>query len=190
MKRIITYEGYLDEAKLGQCLAELFPNNEFIHDKAVPGAGIGNRPDYRCEELKLIVEFDGYQHYCQVDVIYKDRLKDATYTNMGYRIVRIPYFVQLTSNVVNHYFGVDDVDMQIDFPHGFIADKGEKLPAEFCSLGIARFVDELQELHFIQNDIIRSLKAKIEKYDGDLARVLPLDVAHCCKTLLKHIETN
>ena len=25
MKRIITYEGYLDEAKLGQCLAELFP---------------------------------------------------------------------------------------------------------------------------------------------------------------------
>jgi hypothetical protein len=92
--------------------------------------------------------------------------------------------------VVNHYFGVDDVDMQIDFPQGFIADKGEKLPAEFCSLGIARFVDELQELHFIQDDIIRSLKAKIEKYDGDLARVLPLDVAHCSKTLLKHIETN
>ena len=81
---------------------------------------------------------------------------------MGYRIVRIPYSVQLTSNVVNHYFGVDDVDMQIDFPHGFIADKSEKLPAEFCSLGIARFVDELYELHFIQNEIICSLKNKIK----------------------------
>lgn len=189
MKRIVTYKGYLDEAKLGHCLAELFPNYEFIHDKAVPGAGIGNRPDYRCEELKLIVEFDGFQHYCQVDVIYKDRLKDATYTNMGYRIVRIPYFVQLTSNVVNHYFGVDDVDMQIDFPQGFIADKGEKLPAEFCSLGIARFIDELHELNFIQNEIICSLKNKIKKYNGDSARVLPIEVTLCNKELKVLLES-
>ena len=189
-KRTISYEGYLDEIKLGQCLAEIFPDYEFIHDKAVPGAGISNRPDYRCEALKLIVEFDGYQHYCQVDVMYKDRQKDAIYAKMGYRIVRIPYFVQLTTDVVAHYFGATDVDMQVDFPQGFIADKGEKLPAEFCTLGIARFVDELQELQFIQDDIIRSLKAKVEKYEGDMARVLPLDVAHCSNALLKLIETN
>ena len=27
MKRIVTYKGYLDEAKLGHCLVELFPNS-------------------------------------------------------------------------------------------------------------------------------------------------------------------
>lgn len=175
-KRTISYEGYLDEIKLGQCLAEIFPDYEFIHDKAVPGAGISNRPDYRCEALKLIVEFDGYQHYCQVDTIFKDRLKDEAYASMGYRIVRIPYFVQLTSDVVKYYFGVDDVDMQINFPHGFIADKGAKLPAEYCSLGIIRFMNELRELNFLQTDIISSLKAKLDKYNGDKSRVFPVDV--------------
>jgi hypothetical protein len=190
MKRAISYEGYLDETKLGQALVGIFPDYEFIHDRAVPGAGISNRPDYRCEELKLIVEFDGYQHYCQIDTIFKDRLKDEAYTAMGYRIVRIPYFVQLTSDVVKHYFGVDDVDMQISFPHGFIADKGEKLPSEFCSLGIIRFVTELKELSFMQGDIIQSLRAKIQKYDGDKARVLPVDASRYCEELNCLIDRN
>ena len=176
MKRVITYDGYLDEKKLGQCLVEIFPDYKFIHDNAVPGSGISNRPDYRCEELKLIVEFDGYKHYCEIDTIFKDRLKDEAYTSMGYRIVRIPYFVQLTSDVVKHYFRVDDVDMQINFPHGFIADKGAKLPAEYCSLGIIRFMNELRELIFLQTDIISSLKAKLDKYNGDKSRVFPVDV--------------
>lgn len=177
MKRTITYEGYLDEAKLGQCLAAIFPNYEFVHDRAVPNASISNRPDYRCDELKLIVEFDGYQHYCQIDTIFKDKLKDSVYTSIGYRIVRIPYFVQLTNDVVKHYFGVSDVDMQINFPHGFIADKGAKLPAEYCSLGIVRFVNELRELHFLQTSIISSLKAKLDKYKGDMSRVLPINMS-------------
>lgn len=176
MKRVITYDGYLDEKKLGQCLAKIFPDYKFIHDNAVPGSGISNRPDYRCEELKLIVEFDGYKHYCEIDTIFKDRLKDEAYTSMGYRIVRIPYFVQLTSDVVKHYFGVDDVDMQINFPHGFIADKGAKLPAEYCSLGIVRFMNELRELIFLRTDIINSLKAKLDKYNGEKSRVFPVDV--------------
>ena len=176
MKRVITYDGYLDEKKLGQCLAEIFPDYKFIHDNAVPGSGISNRPDYRCEELKLIVEFDGYQHYCHIDTIFKDRLKDEAYTSMGYRIVRIPYFVQLTSDVVKHYFGVDDIDMQINFPHGFIDDKGAKMPSEYCSLGIVRFMNELKELIFLRTDIINSLKAKLDKYNGEKSRVFPVDV--------------
>lgn len=186
MKRIISYEGYLDDAKLGKCCAELFSNNEFLHNKAIPRAGIGNRPDCRCEELKLIVEFDGYQHCCQVDVIYKDRLKDAAYTHSGYHIVRIPYFVHLRSNVVNHYYGGGE--MQIDFPYEFIADKGEKRHAEFCSLGIAIFIDDLYEIHFIQNEIICSLKNKINKYNGVQDCVLPL-VKQCNNELKVLLES-
>lgn len=95
---------------------------------------------------------------------------------MGYRIIRIPYFVQLTSDVVAHYFGMSDVDMQVNFPHGFIVDKGEKLPAEFCSLGIARFINELHELHFLREAIVCSFNLKIEKYGGDKSHVLPIDM--------------
>ena len=69
------------------------------------------------------------------------------------------------------------MDMQITFPHGFIADKGAKLPAEFCSLGIVRFTKELRELYFLQPAIIGSLKAKLDKYNGDATRVFPIDVS-------------
>ena len=31
-----------------------------------------NRPDYRSEKLKMIIEFDGWQHYQKLDQIQKD----------------------------------------------------------------------------------------------------------------------
>lgn len=182
-RRMVSYEGYLDETKLGQCLSEIFPEHTFVYNRAVPGSGISNRPDYRCEELKLIVEFDGYQHYCQVDIMHKDMLKDCIYESMGYRIVRIPYYIQLTTDVVEHLFGVSDVEMKVEFPHGFIVDKGEKLPAEFCSLGIIRFAREMEEFAFLQETIVDTLKAKMGKHQGCIAHVLPMDCTNAIKSI-------
>ncbi len=39
------------------------PIDNWIHDKVIHGCGRRIRPDYRCESLKLIIEFDGVQHY-------------------------------------------------------------------------------------------------------------------------------
>ena len=60
---------YLTESKLSNLLKEIYPSEEFEHDKKVPNSDINLRPDYRSDELKLIVEFDGYRHYSVSSVI-------------------------------------------------------------------------------------------------------------------------
>ena len=78
---------WLDEKKLGKTLDTIFPDEIFIHDKAVPNSGTMKRPDYRCDNLKLIVEFDGPQHYSDVKWCYDDNEKDDAYIRMGYKII-------------------------------------------------------------------------------------------------------
>ena len=68
----------LHRTGLEEYLKVIFPEiskEEWIHDKGVPGSKSQTRPDYRCESLKLIVEFDGLQHYQKPDVICADEIK-------------------------------------------------------------------------------------------------------------------
>lgn len=51
----------------------------------------------RSESLKLIVEIDGLPHYQNPIVILKDKEKTKLYEEFGYKVVRIPYFIQLTN---------------------------------------------------------------------------------------------
>lgn len=163
---------WLNEEKLGKALEIIFPNETFIHDKVVPNSGTRKRPDYRCDNLKLIVEFDGAQHYTDVKWCYDDKEKDNAYANMGYRIVRVPYFVQLSHETIEHLFGVNMKFEQV-FPHGFIVDNNETLPADFCSLGFERFLRDVERFSYIKDDILASLHHKYHKYKGDWNRVLP-----------------
>ena len=56
---LITHSSlWLNEEVLGKYLEEIYPEYVFVHDKMVPDSGMKNRPDYRCDELNLIVEFD------------------------------------------------------------------------------------------------------------------------------------
>lgn len=61
---------------LNEYLAVIFPEYEgtdWVHDKKVPSIkGSSIRPDYRNDDMKLIVEFDGIQHYTKLDTILKD----------------------------------------------------------------------------------------------------------------------
>lgn len=163
---------WLNEEKLGEALEIIFPDETFVHDKAVPNSGTRKRPDFRCDNLKLIVEFDGTQHYTDVKWCYDDKEKDDTYTKMGYTIVRIPYFVQLSHDTIEHLFGVD-IEFEQVFPHGFIVDKNEVLPADFCSLGYERFLRDIERFSYIKDDILASLHYKYNKYNSDWYRVLP-----------------
>ena len=50
---------YLTEERLGDYLGILFPNTQFIHNKAVPNSGLTRaRHDYRSEKLKNYCFFD------------------------------------------------------------------------------------------------------------------------------------
>lgn len=88
-------------------LAAIFPeipSSEWIHNKGITGLGRKIRPDYRCERLKLIVEFDGLPHYRDPERIKVDYENTRLYEGHGYKVIRIPYFIQLSNDVVRQMF--------------------------------------------------------------------------------------
>jgi hypothetical protein len=107
---------------------------------------------------KVAVEFDGDEHYRHSLKIKVDREKDAYARADGYRVVRVPYWVQLTTTTLRHYFDLDAEVVQ-DFPHGFITTK--VFPASFCELGIERFRGELERLPpEVRDAVVKSLRER------------------------------
>lgn len=132
---------YLNESILELKLQEFY-NEPFERNKSVPGSGLRyHKPDFRNDKLKLIVEYDGHHHFTQTKTQYDDYIKTEKYKSMGYRIVRIPYFVQLSKATWNYYFGVS-YSIEQAYPHGFIDPKAI-LPGDFNSLGTSRFLNIL-----------------------------------------------
>lgn len=167
---------YLTEGSLGDYLAIIYPNVDFFRDRMVPESGLRNRPDYRSEQLKLIVEFDGWRHYSSAENVLTDDTKDRVYSTMGYNVVRIPYFVQMSAAVVFELFGVK-TDIEQTYPHGFI-DPQALLPADYCQMGIDKFLIDIHDkFKFISVDIIKSIRTKIEQL-GDKRLVLPNQLFH------------
>lgn len=119
------------------------------------------RPDYVSNKHMIIVEFDGYLHYTKSKTVLDDLEKDKIFSDLGYTVIRIPYFVQLDRRVMNNLFGnfVSNCYDYVDYPHGFIDPKAV-LPADFCSLGVQRFKSDLERFDFIRDEILDSLKMK------------------------------
>lgn len=101
---------------LAEYLAKIFPGNEFVFDKIIPKDIIVSRggdqfpryrPDARCEELNLVVEFDGMDHYMKASVMINDVDKDNYLKSLGYNVVRIPYWLQLSNDNIYKLFGVE-----------------------------------------------------------------------------------
>ena len=165
---------FLHQNNLYEYLRIIFPNtNDWIIDKCLPGYRF--RPDYRSEQLKLIVEFDGYRHYTVSKQVKADQQRNELYYSLGYKVVRIPMFVQLTTPIIKLLF---DVDVQVEqvYPHGFISDAGTLiLPADFCYIGIQRFLEDLITFKIIRQDIIDSLLVKIRKLE-DIDIVVPPNI--------------
>ena len=89
---------------------------------------------------------------------------------MGYTIIRIPYFVQLSTIVIKELFH-KTYSMTQEYPHGFISEKA-LLPSDFCEMGIGRFINDLNRFSYIQRDIIKSLVDRVDEADQILL-VLP-----------------
>lgn len=158
----------LHRTGLEDYLNVIFPKiNDWIHDKAlgeVNGKVYRSRPDYRSEELKLIIEFDGLQHYTKPDIIEKDfRLTDV-YINLGYKVVRIPYFIQLTNKAVKTLFGVDVSEELFDEKISSLGINGLNTPAYLCPAGVKRMAEEFKKFPEQYKTNIEFLKTQNDPY--------------------------
>jgi len=158
----------LHRTGLENYLKIIFPNvNDWIHDKAlgeVNGVKYKSRPDYRSEQLKLIIEFDGLQHYTKPDIIEKDYRLTELYTNQGYKVVRIPYFIQLTNKAVKTLFGIDITDELFDEKYPSLGVKGLNTPAYLCPAGLKRMAEEFKKFPEQYETNVEFLKNQNDPY--------------------------
>ena len=127
-------------------MLKIFPGTteqDWIHDKQIPNSGRKYRPDYRNDDLMLIVEYDGLQHYTSPDVILGDTVKSQFYESLGYKVVRIPYFIQLTSDSVEKLFGVKIEETLFNPKYTSLSPKCKNTPAFLCDAGVKRMAKEL-----------------------------------------------
>jgi len=185
---------YLTETKLGVILETLYPEMEFIHNKIVPNSGLRSRPDYRCEELKLIVEFDGHYHFTNPKTILSDVTKDNAYESMGYTVIRIPYFIQINRHTAKLFFDSSKCGLLRveDFPQGFIT-LNAITPASFCSLGVELFYKYWRKYFF--SDALgefvseRNIWLQTVYYGRNPLEVFPLDFVRDYRKLFDEVAT-
>ena len=172
MSNVIVIEGYLIQSKLEAALKSLIGDGWIGRELRVGDTRRSWDMAYRLDGATTVVEFDGDEHYRNALKIKVDREKDEIAAGLSYAVVRVPYWVQLTTDTLKHYFGLEGVIEQ-SFPHGFIATK--IFPASFCGLGVERFRGELEALPAtVKNAVIQSLEARTAEHGLDY--VLPDDL--------------
>lgn len=170
----ITINGYLVQAKLEEALKALVGHAWIGRELQVPESRRRWDMAYRIQNTTVVVEFDGDEHYRNTLKIKVDREKDRVAEGLGYRVVRIPYWVQITTETLQHFFGLVGVVNQ-DFPHGFIATK--VFPASFCELGLIRFSSELELLPVsVRQAVMESLRARVNEHG--IEYVIPSSLRH------------
>jgi hypothetical protein len=169
-----TIQGYLTEGRLAAALKELLAD-QWLGSQISLG-GTRQRWDMSCrlEGVTAVVEYDGDEHYRHSIKIKADRAKDALALAAEYRVIRFPYWIQLDTMTLQHFFGISAIVHQ-SFPHGFITTK--LFPASFCELGIARFRAELIALpEVVRDNVVKSLRERVSEHG--LEYVLPSGLAH------------
>ncbi len=140
----VAITGYLTQRKLEAGLLQIVGDAwQGSERRVIKGRNLWWDMVFRGPEGIVAVEYDGDEYYRNALKIKVDREKDDLARSNGVQVVRIPYWIQLTTVTLKHYFGIDRGLAQ-DFPHGFITTK--IFPASYCELGVARFLEELGSL--------------------------------------------
>jgi hypothetical protein len=86
----------------------------------VSAPGTPQRWDIACRlgGFTTMVEYDVDEHYRHSIKIKGDRTKDQLARATGFRVIRFPYWIQLDSLALQHFFGMT-AKIEQSFPHGF-----------------------------------------------------------------------
>jgi len=162
---MIAIEGHLVQHKLAAALSAVVGAGAWRGAEVRVVAGRRQRWDmlYEAEDGSAVaVEFDGDEHYRNILKVKADREKDELASRANVRVVRFPYWVQLTTETLRHYFEREANVLQT-FPHGFITTK--LFPASFCELGVERFARELTALPAsVRQSVIASLQQRVAEH--------------------------
>lgn len=143
------YTDYLTEEKLKNCLEILFPNSNILSQVKVPGTRY--KSDYQVDNL--IIEFDGFRHFSIAKTVKRDIEVNRIWKENGLNVIHIPYFIQLDSTMIKHYFNIG-YDSSVEYPHGFISELAMK-PDDFNTSGYKLYLR-------ILNCIPEQIRKKIE----------------------------
>jgi len=119
------------------------------------------------EALRVVWEYEGPEHYCDVWKVQRDKERKAYLESNGYSFFRWPYYAQLTIDVAKHYFpdAYTDNKYQQAIKMIYGADNqsmilapglhtSKNTPANFVATGVRRFFVELEGLP-------KSMKAQV-----------------------------
>lgn len=130
-------------------LAAIFgeDNSWNYHDKIkVDYVGIDGKthhylePDYK--RGNQVIEFDGTPHYKSLDKILEDIIKDDIYQKLGFDVIRIPYFIQLTNEVVKEIFKVEVEQPLFDSNQQSLNYSLNNTPGQIPITGVWRMASE------------------------------------------------
>jgi len=156
----IKIDGFLLESKLGDLLRFVYGADDIQSQYSIGRY----RFDFLVKSKKLLVEFDGDKHYTDIKTIFRDDIKNRLAVDGGFGIVRIPYFLQLTSELFNGMFN-EELLIEQNFSHGFI-DCNAVLPASYCMIGREKFLNNFRSYsNEIQIAILSSLQKQMKKYE-------------------------
>ena len=124
---------------------------------------------FKYGEQIFVVEYDDDKHYRNTLTIKADLEKDRISKELGYEIIRVPYWIAMDTIMVEYYFGIE-FDVETTNKHGFTED--DLFPASFCEKGIERFNQEYDEL---PNKVKKEIRNTIEKRIDEIGQefVLP-----------------
>lgn len=171
----IDSETGLHRTGLDEYLKAIFPDvDDWVHDKSIGelnGVKTRKRPDYRSDSLKLIVEFDGLPHYTSPVKIYDDLETTRLYEATGWKVVRIPFFIQLTNAAIEQLFGVRVSQPMFNPKYPSLTIKGGSTPAFLCPMGIDRMIYELSKfpeqyktnVEYLKNTVAKAAPSEQEK---------------------------
>ena len=135
---------------------------------------------------KILVEFDGSQHYSEINRLRRDEGYQQIAEALGFEVIRIPYFIQLDTKLIEYYFHVElkNTIVEHSFLQGFRVNGRELIPefkdtkaekfrntlkykcdlqTNFNQLGLNRFESEMMDLssHGF-NEIVSEIKESLE----------------------------
>ena len=110
-----------------------------------------------------IIDDDFYSEL-KADIIEKDLKNSELYKNFGYKVVRIPYFIQLTNKAVKTLFDVEVLENLFDESISSLGIKGRNTPAYLCIAGITRMAVEFKKFPEQYKTNIDSLKKQNDSF--------------------------